>query len=392
MELNEKEKELLTAIEQKISETINGNESQMSALKSEIEALKSRVESSELKERLDRMELSMKSIGSRSIGSKSLNEQIREGLEQNMAEIRKGSKVSFEVKAVSNMSFDGTSSGQAGRIEFAPGIGFDPLRGVMLANLLPELPTSGNAVFYMDAVNQQGGADSILDSAEAPQTSWTIAQNSSPIRDVSVYAAYSKDMADDIDNFGAYISQRLINEVAVKYDEKLYNGNTSIRQADFNGLTYYAQTFAVQDNSLKVASPNLRDVLNAAAAQVEANRGKANFCLLNPIDFRALKVSKASDAHYILPWDLSPVLMIDGFVVIANTGVPKDNFLIGDSTKATQYVRNSLIVEVDPYSLSSSRAIKVIVTKRATLVVPSANAGSFVKGVISTAKTALIAS
>lgn len=392
MELNEKEKELLSAIEQKMAEAITGSNEQVKELRAEIEAIKSKADNSELKERLDKMELTLKTADMRPKNTKSLNQQIIENLEQYKSDIQKGNKVAFEIKAASDMSFAGTSSGQAGRVEYAQGLGFDLLRGVMLANLLPELPTSGNAVFYLDATNQQGGANTILDSDTAPQTSWTIAQNSAPIRDVSVYAAYSKDMADDIDNFGAYISQRLINEVMVKYDEKLYNGNTSTRPTDFNGLTYYAQTFAVADDALKTTTPNLRDVLNAAAAQVEANNGKANFCLLNPIDFRALKNSKGSDGHYLLPWDLSPVFMLDGFLVIPNSGVTKDNFLIGDSSKATQYVRNSLIVEVDPCSLSSSRAIKVIVTKRATLVVTAGDAKAFIKGVISTAKTALIAS
>ena len=92
-----------------------------------------------------------------------------------------------------------------------------------------------------------------------------------------MYAAYSQDMIDDIDNFAAQINQRLINELMVVYDQKLYNGGGT---DEFYGLTQYAQDFAVADNSLKTTTPNLRDVLNAACAQVEANAGNpTSYCL-----------------------------------------------------------------------------------------------------------------
>lgn len=46
---------------------------------------------------------------------------------------------------------------------------------------------------------------------------------------------------------------------------------------------------------------------------------------------------------------------------------------------------------IDPYTLSTKNAIRVTLTKRATLVVHAGDAYNFVKGVISTAKTALTA-
>lgn len=54
-------------------------------------------------------------------------------------------------------------------------------------------------------------------------------------------------------------------------------------------------------------------------------------------------------------------------------------------------LRQSLRLTIDPYTLSTKNAIRVTLTKRATLIVHAGDAYNFVKGVISTAKTALTA-
>ncbi len=323
---------------------------------------------------------------------KSYKEQILEYLNTDAIrqDIKSGRPVNLELKAAVDMSITGTTTGQVGRIQYAPGINFDPLKGLMLANVIPEYPTQSNAVFYYDAVTPEGEPAFINDSETAPQKSWTLVQKTAPVKDVSVWAAYSQDMVDDIDNFASQINSRLFSELMEKYDEKLYNG-ASAGTDEFDGLTFYAAAFAVADASLKTTVPNLRDVLNAAYAQVAAAKGKPNFVLLNPIDFRALKNKKLTTGEYALPWDIAPVLLIDGLMVIANTAVTKDNFLVGDSTKGEQHIRQSIAMTIDPYTLSTKRAIRVTLAKRAAFLVRSGDASSFVKGTISAATTALTA-
>lgn len=394
MELNEKEKELLTAIETKMAETMKGVASidEVKSLQKKLNELNNTELIEKINKRIDSVEVMLKEQATKK-SEKPIIDQIKEALHTDAIrmELKNGRSVSLELKAASDMSFSGTSSGQAGRVEFAPGIGFDPLRGLMLANIIPEYPTDANAVFYIDALNEQGAPAFVTDATAAPQKSWTITQLTAAVKDVAVYAAYSSNMVDDIDNFASQINQRLMNELMVKYDEKLYSGNQSTNPEEFNGLSYYAQVFSVADNSLKTASPNLRDVLNAACAKVEAVGGKPNFVLLNPIDFRALKNTKLTTGEYALPWDISPVLMVDGLMVIANSGIAKDNFLVGDSTKGEQHIRQSLSLVIDPYTLSTKRAVRVTLAKRAAFFVRSGDAKLFVKGTISAAKTALTA-
>lgn len=394
MELNEKEKELLTAIETKMAETMKGVASidEVKSLQKKLNELNNTELIEKINKRIDSVEVMLKEQATKK-SEKPIIDQIKEALHTDAIrmELKNGRSVSLELKAASDMSFSGTSSGQAGRVEFAPGIGFDPLRGLMLANIIPEYPTDANAVFYIDALNEQGAPAFVTDATAAPQKSWTITQLTAAVKDVAVYAAYSSNMVDDIDNFASQINQRLMNELMVKYDEKLYSGNQNTNPEEFNGLSYYAQVFSVADNSLKTASPNLRDVLNAACAKVEAVGGKPNFVLLNPIDFRALKNTKLTTGEYALPWDISPVLMVDGLMVIANSGIAKDNFLVGDSTKGEQHIRQSLSLVIDPYTLSTKRAVRVTLAKRAAFFVRSGDAKLFVKGTISAAKTALTA-
>jgi len=387
MELNEKEKQLLEAIEQKMADKTKGF-ANAEEIQKQMAELKSLIEAKDLEgvqKRLDEIDIKLKEKKPE-VSTKSIREQLLEHLNKDevMNDIRKGRSVSLELKAPTDMSL-ATSSGQAGRVEFAPTIGFDLLRGLMLANLLPEYPTNANAVFYLDATSPEGGAGFVRDNAEAPQLSWTISQQSAPVKDVAVYAAYSQDMIDDIDNFAAQINQRLINELMVVYDQKLYNGYAPNHPEEFNGLTYYAKPFEVKDNSLKTTAPNLRDVLNAACAQVEANAGKPNFVLLNPIDYRALKNTKTTEGHYVLPWDISPVLMVDGLYVIANPGIAKGNFLVGDRTKGEQHIRQDMQIVIDPYTLSTKRAIRVTLTKRAAFFVRTGDAKAFVAGSIAAA-------
>lgn len=393
MDLNEKEKVLLDTLESKLNEKASSYSAAVETVKAgltEVREKDMKALETLLVKRMDELEALAKAA--KPAERLGLKEQVAKelGKDEVMRSIKSKQVVDLEFKEASDMSFAGTSSGQPGRIEFAPGIGFNLLNGIMLANLLPEYPCNSNTVYYIDATSPQGGPDFINDSETAPQWSATITQNAAPIKDVSVYSAYSNNMMDDIDNFSAYINDHLQQLLIRKYDEKLYNGAASGTD-EFNGLTYYAQTFSLPDASLKTTSPNLRDVLNAACAQVENNKGKANFVLLNPIDFRALKNIKDTTGQYAMPWDLSPLMMIDGLAVIANPAVTNDNFLVGDFTKAAQYVRQSLRLTIDPYTFSTKNAIRVTLTKRATLIVHAGDAYNFVKGVISTAKTALTA-
>jgi len=392
MELNEKEKQLLEAIEQKMADKTKGF-ANAEEIQKQMAELKSLIEAKDLEgvqKRLDEIDIKLKEKKPE-VSTKSIREQLLEHLNKDevMNDIRKGRSVSLELKAATDMSFAETSSGKPGRIEFAQGIGFDLIRGLMLANLLPEFPTNGNAVYYIDATNVQGAPKFVKDNTVAPQESWTIAQKTASVKDVSVYAAYSQNMLDDIDNFSSQITNRLYEELLRKYDEKLYNGDETNHPEEFNGLYYYAQPFAVADNSLKSTTPNLRDVLNAACAQVEANAGKPNFVLLNPIDYRALKNTKTTEGHYVLPWDISPVLMVDGLYVIANPGIAKGNFLVGDRTKGEQHIRQDMQIVIDPYTLSTKRAIRVTLTKRAAFFVRTGDAKAFVAGSIAAAITDL---
>lgn len=399
MELNEKEMELVKTIEakmaEKTSELLKGviTKEQHDNAINDLKALIEKANSGKLQEQIDAVNIKLKEMEVKGVKGESLHEQVMKQLhtDEVARAIRKGEIVTLELKAASDMSFSGTSSGNPGRIEFSQGIGFDLIRGLMLANLLPEFPTNGNAVYYIDATNVQGAPSFVNDSTVAPQESWTIAQKTASVKDVSVYAAYSQNMLDDIDNFGSQITNRLYEELLRKYDEKLYNGDETTYPQEFNGLSYYAQAFAVQDASLKTQSPNLRDVLNAAAAQIEYNNGQANFCLLNPVDWRALKNQKlgTSNAQYVMPWDMSPVLMADGLYVIANPGIAKGNFLVGDRTKGEQHIRQDMQIVIDPYTLSTKRAIRVTLTKRAAFFVRTGDAKAFVKGSISAAITAL---
>ena len=397
-ELNEKEKQLLAAIdvnvnavEQKINSTISkaAKVEDIEAIRNELKGLSKTEVVEKMVKRLDEMEVLLKEKNG-SGNTKSFKEQVLEVLNTDSVrlDIKSGRQVNLELKAASDMSFTATSTGQAGRVEFAPGIGFDPLRGLMLSNIIPEYPTNANAVFYIEALNQEGAPAFVNDSALAPQESWTITQKTASVKDVAVFGAYSTNMADDIDNFAASISQRLYNELLVKYDEKLYNGVSSGTD-EFDGLNFYAQAFSVADASLKTGTPNLRDVLNAACALSEGAKGRPNFVLLNPINFRALKNTKLTTGQYALPWDISPVLMVDGLMVIANPGVTLGQFLVGDSTKGEQHVRQSIVMTIDPYTLSTKRAIRVTLAKRAAFFVRSGDASSFVKGAIADAITAL---
>jgi hypothetical protein len=399
MELNEKEKSLLDAVEIKVKETSENlikEAIKNASSKADIELLRSEIQKMDktelvekMNKRLDEMEVLLKEKKSGMEG-KSFKEQLLEHLNIDAVrnDIKSNRPVKLELKA--NMSMTGSTTGQAGRVQFAPGINFEPLRGLMLSGIIPEYPTESNAVFYLDATSPVGAPAFINDSEEAPNKSWTFVQKTAAVKDISVHSVYSQNMVDDIENFASQIDQRLFNELMDKYDEKLYNG-ASTGTDEFDGLTFYASAFAVADASLKTSSPNLRDVLNASCAQVEAANGHPNFVLLNPVDFRALKNKKLTTGEYALPWDISPVLMVDGLFVIANTGVTMGEFLVGDSTKGEQHIRQAFTINIDPYTLSTQRGIRVTLTKRAAFLVRTNDATSFVKGNIATAITSLTA-
>ena len=104
-----------------------------------------------------------------------------------------------------------------------------------------------------------------------------------------------------------------------------------------------------------------------------------------------MDLAKASDGHYVLPPFISnDGTTVSGIRVVSNTGIPVDNFLVGDFSKAGVRFKEGLTINVG-YENDDFTKNLVTILAEARLVqrVKSNHYGAFVKGVISTSITAL---
>jgi len=124
-----------------------------------------------------------------------------------------------------------------------------------------------------------------------------------------------------------------------------------------------------------------------------ADQDPATFILMHPSDVTALKTKKvgSTDERYIEALQLiAGQLSLDGVPIIQTTLVTVGQYLIGNFSLATMWVKDSVKIEM---GLTEDDFIKNFITIRAewrgAMVVKNNDRTAFVKGVFATDKAAI---
>jgi len=397
------EKQLAEQISAKVNELLSKSREglieqkafdlEVKAIKDSIEEVKKLDKSATLQEQLDNLtkDLSAIKLGEgKSIESKSLIQQIKEALTpEAIAKIQRKEKlvIPLEMK-VDTMSITTSNTGNVQRIEHNPNMVWTPESMPMLSEIIASVPTNANSIEIVEAYDELGAPIFHLEGNAGGQMSWKWRTKSFAVKDVGVWAKFSRNIMDDVDNFLGQIQNKLLLRLDKKVDEKLVFGDESGNPEEYNGLSTIATAF--DNRSITTYKPTERDVLETAAGQIAEYDFAANFAVMNPRDWNKLKVVKAGKDNAILQY-LDPPGTIAGLRVITSTRMTAGKFLVGDSSKCLQHIRLALeLVLADQDGTNAqTRHITLVLTKRMAFEVSVNNYNAFVYGDFATAKTAM---
>ena len=270
---------------------------------------------------------------------KSLQGVLTKKLEDN-ADFKefKNSKRSFSiedirVKAVQNMTFSGTTTGQVVDNEYLP-ILPELEEQTRVRSILRVAPAgSGNAIMFPRVTGGEGAAANQTEGSAKAQIDKDIALATYPFQVIAGFARVSQQMLDNLQGLSGYLSYVLPQELYNTEDTQLLTGSGS--GVNLFGLATGAQTDANIPSGFEVASPNYWDCILASFATIAASKAKANAILMNPADVYLMAAAKGSNGQYVAPifW-VNNVPTLFGVPITMTTAVAAGTFYTADTNKA----------------------------------------------------------
>jgi len=334
--------------------------------------------------------LELETKGTKEVNTESLK-SILESKKEQLAQMKEksGSSVQFTLKAAGTMALSTNTTGQIPQAEREAGITRIVRRNPFILELVNVGTIMSNVWEWVEQKNLDGGAAMTAEGAAKSQADFDLVVASANVKKVTAYIKITKEMLDDVELMRSEIDQELTELINLRIDDQLLNG-TGLT-VNLSGINQTATAYAAGAFALAIPQPNIFDVLRTAINQVRVNLFEPNFIVLHPTDMTKMDLAKASDGHYVLPpFASTDGTVVSGIRVVANTGVTIDNFLVGDFTKYGVRFKEGLTINVG-YENDDFTKNLVTILAEARLVgrVKSNHYGAFVKGVISTAITAL---
>ena len=316
---------------------------------------------------------------------------ILESKKEDLARMKEksGASVQFVLKAAGTMALTTNTTGQIPQEERETGITRIVRRNPFILDLVNVGSIMSNVWEWVEQKNADGGAAMTAEGAAKSQADFDLVVASANVKKVTAYIKVTKEMLDDVELMRSEIDQELTELIQLKIDDQLLNGDGLT--VNLVGINQNATTYAAGAFALAIPTPNNFDVLRTAINQVRVNLFEPNYIIMHPTDVTAMDLAKGTDGHYILPpFASNDGTVISGIRVVANTGVTIDNFLVGDFSKAGVRFKEGLTINVG-YENDDFTKNLVTILAEARLVqrVKSNHYGAFVKGVFSTAITAL---
>jgi HK97 family phage major capsid protein len=326
--------------------------------------------------------------------TKEQTETLKSALEAKKDELsamkeKSGSSVQFVLKAAGTMALSTNTTGQIPQAERESGITRIVRRNPFILELVNVGTIMSNVWEWVEQKNVDGGSAMTAEGAAKSQADFDLVVASANVKKVTAYIKVTKEMLDDVALMRSEIDQELTELIQLKIDDQLLNGSGAT--VNLAGINLNATAYAAGAFALAIPEPNNFDVLRTAINQVRVNLFEPTYIVMHPTDVTAMDLAKASDGHYVLPpFASNDGTIVSGIRVVANTGVAIDNFLVGDFSKAGVRFKEGLTINVG-YENDDFTKNLVTILAEARLVqrVKSNHYGAFVKGVFSTAITAL---
>lgn len=409
------ENEIKTAIEAGLAEIKSKVETAQNASVEEVKNLNAKIEGlqtelneakengvslelvEKMQDHLDSLDIKLQKKSVQSGNAATLDSELKSQFEQKAIrdaieslKNNRAASVPMEVKAVTAMTL-GSYAGTALTTEVDRNISAAPVAMPFFRNIVNVAPIRGNKVTWVNKEAVEGAAGMTAEGAKKSQVSWTYTEESADVKKITAFVKVSKEALDDLDFLRSEINTDLRQEIELKLDEQIAEGDGLAQ--NLKGILTYAPAFSVAGTSLATAveDANRLDVLRSAVALIRKNKFRANYIAINPVDAALMDMEKGTDGHYILPpFVTADGTKVAGTTVIESFSIDEGSFLVGDFTKSNLRIREEINInlgyENDDFT---KNMVTILAEMRAVHYIKKHHVNAFVKGTFADAITAI---
>jgi HK97 family phage major capsid protein len=264
--------------------------------------------------------------------AKSFNAELAEQMANHtdkFANMKKGQSFDFEIKAVGDMTFANNFSTADASVAFVrPGIIELPKRKLHVRELLQGGGMGAKSTFdYVKEIAGEGAPAAAAEGATKSQFDLDLEEVSVKAEWIAGFIKISRNMLDDVTGMTTFLGSRLPELLLRTEDAQILSGTGTSPQ--LKGIMT-AGNFTAASGAATIDVEQLVQ----AISQLESLDREANGILLNPADYYAIMLTKASGSgEYDFP-ELVKIengqLFIAGVPVYKSTAMTVDKFLVGD--------------------------------------------------------------
>lgn len=233
-----------------------------------------------------------------------------------------------------------------------------PVRPLMVADLLPVLPTSQAAIKYMEETTFTNNAAETAETGTYGEAALAFTERSVPVEKIAVWLPVTDEQLEDVPSMAAYINNRLAYMLEARLDSQILNGNGTPPN-----LMGTLNVSSIQTQA-KGADPTPDAFYKAFTLVRTVGFAEPDVCFLNPADWQDIRLLRTSDGIYIFGSPLDPgiermwgIRVVLSMAVVANTGI------VGAYGQySALYMRRGLEIKVtdshDTFFISGKQAIR----------------------------------
>jgi len=232
------------------------------------------------------------------------------------------------------------------------------VRPLMVADLLPVLPTSQAAIKYMEETTFTNNAAETAEAGTYGEAALAFTERSVPVEKIAVWLPVTDEQLEDVPSMAAYINNRLAYMLEARLDSQILNGNGTPPN-----LMGTLNVSGIQTQA-KGADPTPDAFYKAFTLVRTVGFAEPDVVFMNPADWQDIRLLRTSDGIYIFGSPLDPgiermwgIRVVLSMAVVANTGI------VGAYGQySALYMRRGLDIKVsdshDTYFIAGKQAIR----------------------------------
>jgi len=223
--------------------------------------------------------------------AKSLGEHFLKHAEPKLKAVARGSR--FTVDAPEFKASTPTVTTGLSQVQYGGVVGL-PLQRPTVADLLLSGNISGNAYTYFVEGAVTGGPGAVAESSLKPELSGQFTPVTEALTKLAGWSKESDELIEDFSALSSVVESRLVSRLAIAEEAQLLNGSGTAPS-----LRGILNRTGIQTETQAVAPDSAQDAIFRAITKVQtATFLDADFIVINPADYQALRLAKDANGQY----------------------------------------------------------------------------------------------